>query len=570
MRLLDYFSPLFAYGLVVDEQAAAQTAPSELAPLNARARELIDQARKLALANGKSMQEVELAGFAVVAWFDEIIVRHEAKRDQPSPLQLTLFHTSDASSEFFEHLARLDSRAEEVREVYCTALLLGFVGQYYYEKGDGGELGRIKSVYCRPYAATAAVLQALQRESITPQPYLTPDSPARRKPGPWAGRRPALFVALGVVLLVLVAFVAPVFSSAMSAQAWYLAGILVVIAGMLGWAGSLAWHWLAFTRASADPHARWDIRSVRTALKDAVRRVRGAILHPLRRRGKWRQLSRHPWLVFLGDNGANVRGLLQAAAQSSHGRLLPGDGVSTSGHWWLFRSLVAIEMDPRLAQAREDTQAADLLWSEALTRLSRERRKLPLDGVVLGVAAQSLLGPGADIKATAARLRRMANEATQRLHLQLPLYVVVTGMDVLPGHASFKAALPPAVFRKVLGWRRSEASSAGESSGRMDGHFDDTFERMRMIGLAALAKQREPHGRREIFEFRQSLSDLQYGLHAFIDQLMAEDPAGQHALRWCGLYFTGVSRGDSTGGEFVEDLFNRFLPGDRLLARRTA
>ena len=180
MRLLDYFAPLFAYGLAVDEQAAARDAQSELAPLNARARELIDQARKMALANGKSMQAVELAGFAVVAWFDEIIQRHEARRDQPSPLQLALFHTSDASSEFFEHLARLDNKAEEVREVYCTSLLLGFVGQYYYEKGDGGELGRIKSVYCRPYAAPAVILQALQRESITPQPYLTPDSPARR------------------------------------------------------------------------------------------------------------------------------------------------------------------------------------------------------------------------------------------------------------------------------------------------------------------------------------------------------------------------------------------------------
>ncbi|WP_445144492.1 type VI secretion protein IcmF/TssM N-terminal domain-containing protein [Dyella sp. Tek66A03] len=570
MRLLDYFAPLFAYGLAVDEQARAQAVASELAPLNARARELIDQARKIALANGRSMQAVELAGFAVVAWFDEIIQRHEAKRDQPSPLQLTLFHTSDASSEFFEHLARLDSKAEEVREVYCTALLLGFVGQYYYEKGDGGELGRIKSVYCRPYAAPAAILQALQRESITPQPYLMPDSPARRMPGPWTGRRPALFVALGVVLLVLVAFVAPVFSSAVPAQAWYLAGILLVIAGMLAWAGSLAWHWLATTRASADTHAVLDIRSLWTALKDALRRVRGTILHPFRRRGKWRQLSRHPWLMFLGDSGADVRGLLQAAAQSSHGRRLTGDAASTNGHWWLFRSLVAIEMDPRLAQAGEDTQAQDLLWSEALTRLARERRKLPLDGVVLGVAAQSLLGPAADFLATAARLRRMANEATERLHLQLPLYVVVTGLDTLPGHASFKAVLPPSVFRKVLGWRKSEAMPSGRSAGRMDGHFDEAFERMRMIGLAALAKQAEPHGRREIFEFRQSLFDLQHGLHAFLDQLMVEEPAGQQRLRWCGLYFTGVSRGDATGGEFVEDLFNRFLPGDRLLARRIA
>jgi hypothetical protein len=33
---------------------------------------------------------------------------------------------------------------------------------------------------------------------------------------------------------------------------------------------------------------------------------------------------------------------------------------------------------------------------------------------------------------------------------------------------------------------------------------------------------------------------------------------------------TGGSRSDAPNGDFVDDLFNRFLPADRVLARRVA
>src|SRR5579859_2904304 len=229
MRLLDCFAPLFSYGLLVDEQTGPQASPTELASVQARARVLVDQARTAGLAEGKSLADVEMASFAAVAGFDEMIKRHEGWEDQASPLQLSLFHTGGAASEFFDHLARLASDAEEVREVFSMALLLGFTGQYYYEQGDGGELGRIKALYCRPSATASEVLQSLQREPITPQPYQAAGSPALHLPGAWAGRRTVQWVATFVVLLVLVAFVAPVFSRAIPAQAWYVAALLVAV-----------------------------------------------------------------------------------------------------------------------------------------------------------------------------------------------------------------------------------------------------------------------------------------------------------------------------------------------------
>nr|WP_199042556.1 type VI secretion protein IcmF/TssM N-terminal domain-containing protein [Dyella sp. ASV24] len=575
MRLLECFAPLFAYGLLIDEQAASQNLPDDEWPsVHARALALVDQGRGAAFARGKPLAEVELAAFAAVAWLDEVATRRGGWGSGVGPLQQVLFRTGSAATEFFDQLGRLGSGEDEVREVFSMALLLGFAGQYYYEQGDGGELGRIKALYCPAGTSASAVLQSLQRESVTPQPYMTPGSPVLRLPGTWMGRRLAQLVATLVVLLVFVAFVAPVFSQGVSEQAWFMGGIIVAVLGVVGWIGTLAWQSLvmmrAHTRVADSTDSGYGIGSFSAAVKDAARRLRGAILHPFRRRGRWRQLSRHPWLLFVGDSAADVRSLLQAAAASPHARELSRANETRPWHWWVFRSLVAIEPGPRLSSPHAAIGDGDAPWSKALSLLARERRKLPLDGLVICMAAQSLRESEGAVVTYADRLHRLADEATRRLQLQLPVYVVVTGLEALPGHAAFRSMLPASVFRRVLGWRHASPMRDGVLDGRLEVQADAVTERLVATALAVLATESDPHKRREAFAFLQSLQGVQRGLRTFVERLQANEAGGERRLHWQGLYVTGGSRNDAPGGDFVDDLFNRFLPADRVLARRVA
>jgi len=570
MRLLDCFAPLFSYGLLVEDMAGAPASTDELATVHERAHALVDQARRLALAEGKLAADVEMAGFAAVAWFDEIFMRHEDRRGHARPLQMTLFQTGDAASEFFDHLAALDGDAGEVREVFAMALLLGFVGQYYYEQDDSGELGRIKAIHCRSAVMAPAVLRSLQREPITRQPYLVQGAATRHLPKAWVGRRPGLMVSIALVLLVLVAFVAPVFSSATPTQVWYLAGLVVATAGTVGWFGVWAWHGLVVTRA----HARMvgvsepndGFVDLWTSLTNVAQRTRGAVLHPFRRRREWRQLARHPWLLFLGDSTADVRRLLQMVEARAHGR--KGEHASSPWRWWILRSLVAIEPVEALTQSSEDFRSDNSPWPQAWALLARERRKLPLDGMVLCVAARDLLGPATFIDSLAAKLHGLASDATSRLRLQLPIYVVVTGMESLLGYATFKASLPATVLRRALGCRAAWGAAESASTGRMDECFDDLMDRLRSVAIAVLASQKDTHGRREAFGFMQSLAVLRNGLRCLLDRLTSQQVVGGRRLLWCGFYLTGGVQTGAPGGDFVDDLFDRFLPGDSWLARR--
>ena len=184
-RLLHHFLPVCAFGLALDEKVAAGQASEAAAAVTARARELIDRAKAAAQADGKRPEQADGAAFAVVAWIDEIMARNPAYLTGSIPLQVTMFNTNNAGNEFFQHLSALKQDQDEVREVYYHALLSGFVGQYYYENGDTGELGKLKELHGRQLPIAPAPIHTLREEKITPQPYGVADPSGPKYPRQW-------------------------------------------------------------------------------------------------------------------------------------------------------------------------------------------------------------------------------------------------------------------------------------------------------------------------------------------------------------------------------------------------
>ncbi|MFZ5606036.1 MAG: DotU family type IV/VI secretion system protein [Pseudomonadota bacterium] len=218
-RLLHHFSPVFAFGLALDEKVAAGQASDAATTVIARARELIERARAAALADGKRPEQVDDAAFAVVAWIDEVMARNPVwLTSGVPPLQVAMYTTNNAGNEFFTHLSALKQEQDEVREVYYHALLCGFVGQYYYETGDTGELGKLKELHARQLPVAPAPVHTLREEKITPQPYGVPDPPGPKLPRQWdrallgIGALVALLIPLGYLLWILLAAPKPLLS----------------------------------------------------------------------------------------------------------------------------------------------------------------------------------------------------------------------------------------------------------------------------------------------------------------------------------------------------------------------
>ena len=149
---------------------------------------------------GIPAQRVESASFAMVAWLDEIVARHPGWSAGATPLQVQLFNSNNAHSEFFHHLSALQADDGEVREIYWHALVHGFKGQYYFENGDSGELGKLKELHGQQLPVPPLALGTLAAERITPQPYGAPDPPGPRVP---ERRERALLRAAGALALLI-------------------------------------------------------------------------------------------------------------------------------------------------------------------------------------------------------------------------------------------------------------------------------------------------------------------------------------------------------------------------------
>ena len=278
-------------------------------------------------------------------------------------------------------------------------------------------------------------------------------------------------------------------------------------------------------------------------------------------------LYRIPWVLFIGDQAAGVDGLLRAGSEVSPfpGSDKPPMDPDDVWRWWFFKSMIGIEMHPRVvadANARIDRG----LWYQALMKLADEREKLPLNGIVVSVAAQTLLGPTDALKETATRLRRLVDEAMEHLQVHMPVYFVVSGLDRLPGYVHMRSTLPAEAFSQALGHRfaENEVVSAA-SSGRIDDILRPIEDRLHALRMTALRAQATPTQRRAVFDFVESLRQAQQGLSMFVT-LMLEDNPFQRTPRWRGLYFAGGSDATHRGGAFVADLFTRFLPSDQPLA----
>jgi type VI secretion system protein ImpL len=270
-----------------------------------------------------------------------------------------------------------------------------------------------------------------------------------------------------------------------------------------------------------------------------------------------------PWFLFVGDASANVPDLLDAAA-GAPAAPATGSAGRAFWHWRRLPSMVAIDIRPAVLNETQEPRERGL-WYMALLELAERRKRLPLNGVVVCVSVTTLLGDARTREAGAQRLRTLVHEAADHLRIQLPVYLVVTGLERLDGYQSVRTALPAEVLAQVLGHRLgSDVAPRSPAGVHLDGLFGEIVQRLRALRMGLFRAQQRPAQRQAIHAFVEQVRALQPGLHATADCLFGNGRAPR-APRWRGLYLT-ASPSNGVGGAFAQDLFDRFLPGDQPLA----
>lgn len=346
---------------------------------------------------------------------------------------------------------------------------------------------------------------------------------------------------------------------------WHSGALLVAALG-LAWAVRavhrkwVIWHARrVLAQGSGAARVPGETRSFDQAWREGLRRLRQSRLYRLGGFGKG--LYALPWFLMLGPTGAGKSALLSRTGLASTLRLVRQDALPPATEhlaWWYFDRSIVLDL-AGWALDGETATSAPSLWQRVLHWLRRTRRREPLNGIVLTLSARTLLSAGARELTDQGRVaRQRIDDLTRTFEARVPVVVVLTHCDAVPGLRQWAMALPDAMRNQAVGaWGDEQASPAVW----LAQVFDTITERLADIRVQMGLRGNDPG---PAIGFPEQVRALQAPLQSYLAPAFDANPYAETPLLQ-GLFLTAEAsepEGEMRGW-FARQLFDTLMPGLR-------
>jgi len=278
-----------------------------------------------------------------------------------------------------------------------------------------------------------------------------------------------------------------------------------------------------------------------------------------------------PWYLLIGAAGDGKSSLMRRSKLS-----LPvgepdfGMKGDPDVKWWFLNHGVVLDIKGNYFLNRGDNKSNEGGWRTVLSLLARYRAKRPIDGIILTISADELIGKNAlspeDLVERARVVAAKLHISQQSLGLTLPVYLVVTKSDYIPGFKSFCYEIPSINSGNILGWSNPYAINSSYTPIWVDQAFSFITQAINNITLEILAGREAADTRDGAFVFSSQLLSIKDSLGIYINQIF-RDSAYNEGLLFRGLYFTGDGSGHDVGATLaIADL--KELNTENLLGAR--
>jgi len=293
-----------------------------------------------------------------------------------------------------------------------------------------------------------------------------------------------------------------------------------------------------------------------------------------------------PWYMVIGESGSGKTTAIKSAGLSSPfadvGRTSGISGTKNCD-WWFFEQAIIIDTAGRYAIPVDEGRDKEE-WQKFLNLLVKYRKKESLNGLIVTIAADKLLGSGPEaLEEDGRNIRRRIDELMRVLGVKFPVYVLVTKCDLIQGMTQFCDHLPDKSLEQAMGLMNHDLST--DVVAFVDRAMLTIGGRLRDLRLLLFHKSGSMGADPGLLLFPEEFEKMKSGFDSFIKGAFWENPYQETPLLR-GLFFSsGRQEGSpyshflkslglieerdvlpgTNNGLFLHDFFEQILPNDRNL-----
>ncbi|HYW71250.1 MAG TPA: type VI secretion protein IcmF/TssM N-terminal domain-containing protein [Pyrinomonadaceae bacterium] len=252
---------------------------------------------------------------------------------------------------------------------------------------------------------------------------------------------------------------------------------------------------------------------------------------------------RVPWFLMTGESDSGKTTLLHGNGTN----LSAEEGEEDNQHvnWYFFNEGVVIDVAGDFV-LRNDGTANHRGWNTISRLLVKHRPRRPLDGVVLTIPAADLCGDDADLKnerrfkleQKATCLYKKLWQSQRILGMRLPVYVLITKCDEVPGFTSFCAQLPDHLQAQMFGWSNDRTLETAYNPEMVPEAFTSLYQHLSALQFEIYTERDQIENADGIFLLPAAVESMRSSLQVYLDVIFKQS-AYHEPFFFRGVYLCG-------------------------------